>query len=70
MPWLSAVVPALMTYVAENKVRDSVLLGRVMDWVNGKLAGAPPQAVLLSRVQKRSAGMKLRPFRLKDRQER
>ncbi len=61
-PWLAALMPYVMTHLSEDLVRENALLGRFLDRVNGALAGAPPNAVLLSRMRKRVSAMKNRPF--------
>lgn len=58
VPLVSLLLPYLLTTTTEDKVREIPALGELLDWSNGTLAGAAPQAVLLSRMRKRVAGMK------------
>jgi hypothetical protein len=58
VPLLVPFMPLLVTQFSEELVRDSAIAGRLADWANGALAGAAPEAVLLSRMRKRVAGMK------------
>lgn len=58
VPILATLVPGLMTYLDQELVSDSVAAGKIVDWANGTLAGAAPDAVLISRMRKRLAGMR------------
>jgi hypothetical protein len=57
VPVIAPFVPMLVTLVNEDAVRESALLGQLVDWANATIAGAAPEAVLLSRMKKRIAGM-------------
>jgi hypothetical protein len=58
IPLVAPLVPFLTTKLTEDLTRDSELVGRLLDWANGALAGTAPEAVLLSRLRKRVGGMK------------
>jgi len=58
VPLVAPLIPFLTTKMTEDEVRDSPLVGRLLDWANATLAGTAPEAVLLSRLRKRVAGMK------------
>jgi hypothetical protein len=58
VPLIAPLVPYLTTRIAEDLARESHLIGRLVDWANGMMAVAAPDAVLLSRMRKQVAGMK------------
>jgi hypothetical protein len=55
---VGAALPAALTLLNEEIVGERASVGSLLDKLNGGLASAEPNAVLLSRMRKRVAGMK------------
>jgi len=62
VPVVALLLPYLYTKANEEAIRESSTIGSLLDWANGNAAGTRPQAVLLSRMRKRVAGMQVAPL--------
>jgi hypothetical protein len=49
---------ALILTAGEHGASKSTAIGKLLDFLNGRLAGAKPEAVLVARVKKQLKGLK------------
>ncbi len=65
VPFFTPLVPYLFAKLTEDKLPEEAAASRLLDRAMATLATVPPEAVLLSRVRKRVAGMKSSPSKIR-----